>query len=380
MKIFLAATSFRSSYGGPARSVSRLAEELSAEGCEIGLWSADGSVGETSFLPAGSRVRRLSGSLDRALQEYGTPDIVHDNGIWLPHNHRLARLCRNRGIPRVVSVRGMLEPWARQHKRVKKWIAWEVYQRRDLAGAACLHVTSSAEAKSVQGFGWNVPIREIPNGVDLPHLSGAQPRTSQPRIALFVGRIHPVKGLPMLIEAWSRVRPEGWKLKIVGPDEGGHRAKLESSIDRAKLAACCEWTGELADEAKEDAYRSADLFVLPSHTENFGMSIGEALGHGLPVITTQGTPWQLLETKRCGWWVPVNVDGIAAALGDATSKDSEDLMTMGQRGRAVMEERFAWTRIAGEFVGCYRRVLEDCLNHRAGKFAKAEGLERGSID
>jgi len=356
MKIFIAATSFQSSYGGPARSVSRLADELSALECEIGLWSADGSVRETSFLRARSRVRRLTGSLDKALAEYGTPDIIHDNGIWLPHNHRLAGLCRKREIPRVVSVRGMLEPWARQHKQVKKWIAWKVYQRRDLAGAACHHVTSAAEAESVRGFGWNVPIREIPNGVDLPQVTNSKPRTSESRIALFVGRIHPVKGLPMLVEAWSRVRPEGWKLRIAGPDEGGHRAKLENMIDRAKLSASCEWTGELADGAKEDAYRSADLFVLPSHTENFGMAIGEALGYGVPVLTTQGTPWQLLETERCGWWVPVSVDGIAAALNDATLKKPEELMAMGKRGQAVMIERFSWSRIAKEFIDCYNRA------------------------
>ncbi len=356
MKIFVAATSLQSKYGGPARSVSRLADELSALGCEIGLWSADGSVGETPFLESGSRVRRLCGTMDEALEEFGTPEILHDNGIWLPHNHRLAGLCKKRGIPRVVSVRGMLEPWARKHKRLKKWIAWEVYQRRDLASAACHHVTSAAEAKNVKGFGWKVPICEIPNGVDIPIAAKHSPRISRSKIALFMGRIHPVKGLPMLIEAWDRVRPEGWTLRIAGPDEGGHRIKLEEMIDRAKLSGSCEWTGELAGEAKAAAFRCADLFVLPSHTENFGMAIGEALGYCLPVITTQGTPWKLLETERCGWWVPVTVDGLAAALNDATSKHSDELSEMGKRGQAVMVERFAWRRIAEEFIACYHRV------------------------
>jgi glycosyltransferase involved in cell wall biosynthesis len=356
MKIFIAATSFQSSYGGPARSVSRLADELSDLQCEIGLWSADGSVMETSFLRERSSIRRLAGSIDQALAGYGMPDVVHDNGIWLPHNHRLAGLCAKKGIPRVVSVRGMLEPWARHHKRLKKWIAWQLYQRSDLARATCHHVTSGAEAKSVREFGWNVPIREIPNGVDVPAASIGEPRVNGPRIALFVGRIHPVKGIPMLVEAWNRVRPEGWKLRIAGPDEGGHRAKLEAMIDGANLSAICEWTGELGPEEKAAAYRCADLFVLPSHTENFGMVIGEAMGHGLPVLTTQGTPWQLLQTERCGWWAPVTVDGIADALEDATSKSPMELGMMGERGRAVMIERFSWSRVATEFVDCYKRA------------------------
>src|SRR5262249_44381126 len=156
-------------------------------------------------------------------------DILHDNGMWLSHNHRIANLGARYNIPRVVSTRGMLEPWAMNHKWGKKRVAWSLYQRRDLKRAHCHHTTAEAECRNVERLGLGVPVRVIPNGVDLPELdSGTQHvevekmRRSDRKKALFLGRIYPVKGLPMLIKAWARVRPQGWHLQIAGPDEAGH--------------------------------------------------------------------------------------------------------------------------------------------------------------
>lgn len=146
-------------------------------------------------------------------------------------------------------------------------------------------------------------------------------------------------------------------MRIVGPDEGGHLAEVKALVQRAGLNESCEFPGSAEGGALHWEYRNADLFILPSHTENFGMVVGEAMAHGLPVITTHGAPWQLLETEHCGWWVPVSVEGIAAALEDATRRSPEELAAMGARGRAVVEERFAWDRIAKEMIACYEWVL-----------------------
>jgi glycosyltransferase involved in cell wall biosynthesis len=177
------------------------------------------------------------------------------------------------------------------------------------------------------------------------------------RTALFVGRIYPVKGLPLLVEAWAKIRPAGWKMKIVGADEAGHLAEVVAMVRAAGLEDVFEFTGPLAGDALRSAYLGADLMVAPSHTENFGMSIGEAMAHGLPVITTHGAPWKLLEEECCGWWVPVSAAGIAEALDDATRRSPEEMSVMGERGRAVVAERFAWEGIARQFVECYRWLL-----------------------
>jgi glycosyltransferase involved in cell wall biosynthesis len=260
----------------------------------------------------------------------------------------------------------MLEPWALNHKRWKKRLAWWFYQRRDLRSAALLHATAPSEASHLESLAVGRGIMMVPNGVDLlPTASFRFPSCGR-KTALFVGRIYPVKGLPLLVEAWAKVRPSGWKMKIVGPDEDGHRAEVEALIRQAKLEADFEFTGALEGEALHRTYEEADLLILPSHTENFGMVVGEALAHGIPVITTYGTPWKLLETERCGWWMPVSADGLAFALVDATRRSREELAVMGERGRAVVVEKFGWSRIGGEFINCYQWVLgegvkPDCL-------------------
>src|SRR5215469_18246247 len=212
IKVLLTATSLLPDYGGPAFSVSRLATALAGVGLEVGLWAENGSAAVTPLLPEQTSVQRIVGSESEALSRFGVPDLLHDNGIWLPHNHRLAILAEKRGIPRVVSIRGMLEPWAFQHKRAKKRIAWWLYQHRDLKQAHRHITTGENEPRNLQSLALEVPIATIPNGVDVPQMpprhTGMELRRaarSPRRTALFLGRIYPVKGLPMLVRAWARV-------------------------------------------------------------------------------------------------------------------------------------------------------------------------------
>ena len=358
MKVFLSVASFQSAYGGPARSVSGLAVALAEAGVEVGVWAPDQSAADTGFLSRDSCVQRLLGSAAEALAQFGKPDVIHDNGIWLPHNHALAKLASRRNLPRVVSTRGMLEPWALNHKRWKKTLAWWLYQRNDLRSATCHHVTSESERRTVERFDWHRPVQFTPNGVDIPVLLDNRAPREPMRTALFVGRIYPVKGLLLLVEAWAKVRPSGWKMKIVGPDEAGHRAEVEALVRHHRLDAAFEFAGELDGDAKRQAYEAADLFVLPSYTENFGMAVGEALAHGLPVITTHGTPWQSLVSERCGWWVPVSVEGIAQALTESTQRSSQELQAMGVCGRLWMQRDFSWASVAAGIRRMYEAVVK----------------------
>jgi glycosyltransferase involved in cell wall biosynthesis len=373
MKVFLAGTSFKPEYGGPAYSVSRLAIALAQAGMEVGLWAPDQSAEVTPLLPPCCLVRRMRGTEIDALDTFGKPDILHDNGIWLPHNHRLAALAKRLSIPRIVSIRGMLEPWALNHKKWKKTIAWSVYQRRDLTGANCHHATAKGEARNVQRLGFDVPVCMIPNGVDLPEVnpisSHRGPTRGGWKTVLFMGRLYPVKGLPMLIEAWAQVRPNGWKLSIAGPDEAGHRRQLERSISAAGLEEIVAFVGRRDGRAKQAAFSEADLFVLPSHSESFGMAIAEALAHSLPVLTTTATPWSMLQDYDCGWCVEPTVACLAEGLREATSCDPETLRLMGERGRAFVAEEFAWTHVARQFVETYQAAVTSAMTSRSWNFA-----------
>lgn len=341
---------------------------LAEAGAEVGLWASDQSSAATPLLPRESSVRHIIGTEGQALDRFGEIDILHDNGIWLPHNHRLATLAERRGISRIVSTRGMLEPWARAHKWFKKAIAWRLYQRGDLKKAHCVITTAEAEARNLQKLALGVPIVTVPNGVDIPekrpqigHAAVESAVCSRPRTALFLGRIYPIKGLPMLVEAWRRVRPKDWILRIAGPDEAGHRKQVESLVAAAGLQQVVSFTGPLEHGMKKAAFFDSELFVLPTHSESFGIVVAEALAHGLPVLTTTGSPWSMLPEQGCGWWVEATVDGIAEALRQATTLDPEELYAMGAKGRALVIAEFGWKRIADLMLSTYEAISANTI-------------------
>ena len=172
------------------------------------------------------------------------------------------------------------------------------------------------EVEDIRRSGLSQPAIIAPNGVDVPE-GVRRIRTEGRRKALFVSRVHPKKGLVNLVRAWADVRPEGWEIVIVGPDEGGHRAEV-TAVARELDVQEITWTGEVRDEAKWGLYFDADLFVLPTFSENFGIVVAEALAAGVPAITTTGAPWGVLNERRCGWWIDVGVEPLAAALREAT--------------------------------------------------------------
>jgi glycosyltransferase involved in cell wall biosynthesis len=357
MKVLLSVKSLLPSYGGPAYSVSSLAMALAEAGVQVGLWTNDMSTKTTPLPLAHPLVEPLSGTIADAIVAFGQPNIFHDNGIWLPHNHRIASLATRRGLPRVVSTRGMLEPWAMNHKRLKKKVAWWLYQRRDLTRASCHHATAETEAATLRLLGLGVPVTVIPNGINGSDTAPPTRKHKKIRTALFLGRIHPVKGLSMLIAAWAKLRPQGWQLQIAGPDELGHRAELERQVTRAALTDTIFFQGPVGGEAKTRALLLADIFILPSYSESFAMAVGEALVHGVPVITTTGAPWAKTVEHGCGWVVEPTVEGITEGIQGATSLDSLALVKMGQKGREFVQREFAWPHMAKQFIALYEKLL-----------------------
>lgn len=166
----------------------------------------------------------------------------------------------------------------------------------------------------------------------------------------------------MLIEAWSRVRPSGWVLRIAGPDEAGHRKEVENATARAGLNEVVFFSGPISPEEKDSVFLSSDLLVLPSYSENFGMAAAEALAHGLPVLTTKGTPWSTLPGMGCGWWVDATVDGLEQGLRQATLLHTNELQEMGAKGRAFMRENFSWKQVAERMISMYATVLKNATN------------------
>ena len=358
MNLLLCAGSFDPVYGGPSVSVSRLGAELVRDGMTVGLWAQDGSAVTSTLVKKEERLLPLAGNLKQVLRSF-QPDIVHDNGIWLSHNHSLARLAAHYNLPRIVSIRGMLEPWALAHKRVKKKLAWLAYQKRDLNRATALHATADSEAEVIANLGLLPRVVVLPNGVDIPAAAASHTRVpNQPRTALFLSRIHPKKGLDRLIDAWKAVRPRGWRLRIAGPGASGYCDEVARRIARAGLERQVVLEGPLYGADKTRAFTSADAFLLPSHSENFGIVVAEALAHGVPVLTTTATPWQALESEHCGWWVPSTSAAIVRGLTEVVAASDETRKAMGARGRALVKRQFAWRAIAKNMRAAYESIVE----------------------
>ena len=284
-------------------------------------------------------------------------DLVHLHGLWKYLSIAVHSWGRRTDRPYVISSRGMLEPWALKQSSLQKKIALWSFQRMALQSAACLHATSRQEARSIRLLGFENPIAVIPNGVLIPGIPERTIDRSRIRHALFLSRLHPKKGLLNLLNAWHAVRPDGWRLLIAGPDEKNHLQEVKAVVRQLALEDEITFFGDVRGELKAGLYSRADLFVLPSHSENFGLVIAEALSFGVPVITTRATPWEDLEKRNCGWWIDVGLAPLVQALREAISAPIENLLEMGLRGRKLVEEKYGWDKVAQQMLEIYEWLI-----------------------
>lgn len=288
----------------------------------------------------------------------GDYDVVHIHALWTPILHRVSVRAHRNGIPVVWSPHGMLAPWAMAHKRWKKILPWYLYQRDDLRRASVLHVTSEMEAGWIRNLGFKQSPVVVPLGTRLS--SQVPPRHHKLKTILFVGRIYPVKGLDRLITAWSLLSPDvrrGWQVKLVGPDQAGHMETLKKLTDHLGVSQDIVFTGSLYGEQLTVAYCEADLFVLPSFTENFGGVVVDAMSYGLPVIASKATPWQIIEKVQAGFWVSNEPQPLAAALKQAMALTDVERTSMGANGRQLVEREYTWPEIAEKMRAAYERIV-----------------------
>ena len=251
----------------------------------------------------------------------GDGTVVHFHGMWEWSFARLAARCRKLGIPYVVSPHGMLEPWAFRHKAWKKRPYFYAVERPMLKGARCLVATSDLEAAHLRQYTGHVKVSVIPLAVSTdmgPDYEAARERLGwkpDERIMLFLSRIHPKKGLHLLLEALERIESDllrGVRLVVVGDGEEAFVRRLK---ERSKRLSCkVHWVGPVWGDEKWSYLQGADLFCLPTYSENFGLAVQEACQVGTPVLTTYETPWAFLSDWGGGLIVRPETEDIGAAL------------------------------------------------------------------
>lgn len=369
MRVLISIFSLASFNGGPTRSSKGLACALAAAGVDVALLSHNpGTMTKEEIavlrdagvnLLEGRGIKYFVAREDcRKILAELKPDLVHVQGMWKMSTHAMNVEASRAGIPIVISPRGMLDPWALSVKKWKKRLGMLLYQRGDLKRARAFHATTEQEAQSIRAFGLTQPIVIAPNGVSVPsQTSNLKPQITEGHTALFLSRLHPGKGLMLLAEAWAKVRPQGWRMVVAGSNEQNHREAVESRLAELGIAEDWQFVGEVKDTDKWSYYRSADLFIHPSASENFGISICEALAMGVPVITTKGCPWSEIVERKCGWWVERTVEDIAAALGEAIGLADDQRLAMGVNSRNLVEEKYTWPAIGEKVRQAYRGFL-----------------------
>ena len=234
-----------------------------------------------------------------------------------------------------------------------------LYQRGDLNHAASIYTTSDLEADHIREIGIKAPCSIIPNGIDTSNYPCRQDPFVKKQV-LFLSRIHPKKGIEVLLAAWKRVidAHPGWSLLIVGNGEESYIQSLKDKVNEMSLSDTVQISKPVFGEEKIALYQSSSLFVLPSYSENFGMVIAEALSCGVPVITTDNTPWEMLNETKTGWCISLNEDNLVKTLEEALSMDADTLYQMGQKGSREVYERFDYHSVAKKNVELYTWILE----------------------
>lgn len=280
------------------------------------------------------------------------PDIVHINGIWTPQNWIFQKAAQKLKIKVIISPHGMLEPWIMSNNSWKKKIGLFLYQKKAIRRATYIHATADMESANIKALGFKNQICIIPNGIDLSDVKIKSQYGTKKMV--FLSRIHPKKGIELLLEAWRNIYTEDWILEIAG---NGDEIYIESLIQSAKDLKNVYFVGAKYHEDKWKFIRSADVMVLPTHSENFGIVVAEALASGVPVITTQGTPWEDLEIYKCGWWIDLSLSNLEKTITKAMETSPYVLEQMGWQGRKLVMEKYEIKIVTNHIIDLYKKIL-----------------------
>jgi glycosyltransferase involved in cell wall biosynthesis len=288
----------------------------------------------------------------------GDYHVIHSHGLWrMPtiYSARAASLAR---VPLILSTHGMLASSALEYSSMQKRIFNFLLHRKWLQSAQMIHVTSAREYDDIRSFGLRQPVAIVPLGVHIrPQLTGLK-LPQKRRSVLSLCRLHPIKGLEDLLQAWLLIEPDfpDCDLIIAGPDEEGYRSHLENVAANLGLRNV-RFVGEQVGIEKERLFASSSLFVMASRTENFGLTVLESLSFGVPVIATKGTPWRKLRERGCGWWIDHGVGPLESAIRVALGLPARKLQEMGALGITLVSEEYSWRQVASDMTDAYLWTL-----------------------
>jgi glycosyltransferase involved in cell wall biosynthesis len=366
VKILHIISSVNPAGGGPIEGIKQLGVTMSAEGHPVEVASLDAP--DAPFLaqsplpvhPLGPATLKYGFSprfVPWLRANAGRYDAVIVNGIWQYHSFGTWRVLRNSNTPYVLFTHGMLDPWFKRQyplKHFKKWMYWPWAEYRVLRDARAVLFTCEEERRLARRYFCLYRCNEVvvsygtakPKGdpeTELREFFAHYPELRSKRLALFFGRIHPKKGCDLLIEAFAKVLQQhpDWHLVIAGPDQMGWREQLNYRAAQLGLAPRVTWTGMLAGAMKWGALRAAEIFVLPSHQENFGIAVAEALAAGVPaLVSNKVNIWREIESDHAGMVSDDTLEGTCGLLRSYAEMPAQEKQAMRQAAVKSFERRF----------------------------------------
>lgn len=385
MKVLHVIRSMSPERGGVAAMVRGLTAALAADGVSCEIASTQGYPTGSDPLPipgvlvhvfdAGQLARVWTGysrDLARFLDaETARFDLVHIHELWNFGGYAASRAASRHGVPYLLSVHGNLNEWALRQKAVKKWVYMKAVQGRVLRSADALHTITRLEADRIAALGFQTPVFTAPNGVapnllnafdraDSSKLLARCPELSGKRVILFLGRLHAIKGLDLLARSFAAIAQDlgDAALLVTGPDQDGSQGRMEAVLRAAGLLDRVVFAGMVTGDDKLAAFAAADLFVLPSYSEGFSVSVLEALATRLPVVISEGCNFPEVAESEAGFVVPAEDAAVARAIGTLLSDESLRIR-MGANGRRLVEECYTWPAIAGTVATRYRALIKE---------------------
>lgn len=298
------------------------------------------------------------------MMEEVMPDIVHVNCCWMPACAAVQRIAQKHGYKVVLTPHGMLEPWIiKRHYWTRKVPALLLYQKAAVRKADCIQSTAESERDNLLKLGYNKNIKVVKLGIDA---DGIEMKRSwkKTRQILFLSRVHVKKGINFLIEAAVALRSklQGYKILVAGEGDADYVAEMKRMIENNGLQDIVQLIGGVYGEEKWRLFQSSDFFVLPTHSENFGLAIAESLASGTPVITTVGTPWNDLNDTNSGAWIEIGTQPLVETLRRFLALSDAELEAMGRNGRRLIEEKYSAHVMAKEMMEVYETLIPNLTN------------------
>lgn len=357
--------------GGPSRSVYNLVKQLREEGIDADIVTmnrvSNPNIADDSFilsydvkhsLPFGFNIKYWS-----FLKQHAG-DIFHIEGIYNYATILGTRIARKKGIPYIVAPRGMLYANALKHNAIRKELCNKLFLIDDLNKAAAIHVTCLEEMHQVRDAGVTAPVAIIPNSISIPDVLPTIRRREKIRVG-YLGRVNSIKNIDGLLRAWNLAglgKREDLELIIIGGASLAEEVTYLENLHRLEVdlgITNIVWKGALYGEEKNKVLEILSYMVLCSHSENFGMSVVEAMLYGIPVIATKTTPWAELNDFKCGWWVENNDQTIADTLNKAVNLSETEWKEMADNSQSVAISNYSAKNLAQKLIQLYRWVQKE---------------------